>query len=258
MNLETLKFEKEGDVGILTISRPQALNALNQQVLDEFAQFLSTVSEQGIRALIITGAGKAFVAGADIKEMENHNEEEASEMSNKGQALFQRIEDLRIPVIAAVNGFALGGGLELALACDFIIASEKAKFGLPEVSLGLIPGYGGTQRLVRAIGKPLTRFITLTGDIYSAQQFLDWGLLVKVVSPEVLLEDCKKVASIMAQRGPVALTYAKRAINEGSEKPQFEAMKLECDLFAETFTTKDHTEGIKAFIEKRSPEFVGQ
>jgi enoyl-CoA hydratase len=211
-----------------------------------------------LRAAIITGDGeKSFVAGADIKEMEHLTPSQARELSISGQAIFQQIEDLPFPVICAMNGFALGGGLELALSCDFILASSKAKWGLPEVTLGLIPGYGGTQRLARQLGRALARRVALSGEIFSAQQGYEWGLIAHIVEPENLLNEAKKLATTLSQRAPMALAWVKEAINHGSDKTQAEGLKLEADLFARTFETKDHSEGIKAFMEKRAPNFQG-
>ena len=247
------------NIGILTLNRPQALNALNQQLLGELKDLLKDVTKDGLlRCLVITGEGKSFVAGADIKEMENHSPDQAQEMAKNGQALFDCIERLDVPVIAAVNGFALGGGLELALACDFIVASSKAKFGLPEVSLGLIPGYGGTQRLSRYVGKSIARLVALTGEIFSAQQMYEWGLVGKVCEPEDLLTEVQKIAQTIASRSPFALNLVKQAINQGYDREQSSGLALEAELFAQTFTSNDHNEGIKAFIEKRRPEFTGK
>ena len=261
MNLETLIFEKHGTIGVLKINRPQALNALNHQVVGELETFMKNLNSLNldghVRALVLTGEGKAFVAGADIKEMENYNEFEALEMAARGQAVFQLIEDSFCPVIAAVNGFALGGGLELAMSCDFIIASSQARLGLPEVSLGLIPGYGGTQRLSRYVGKAVARRMALTGDMYSAAQALDWGLVTEVVAPEELMNVSLKVARTLASRGPVALSLVKRSVNQGYNLDQQKGIALEAQLFAKTFSTKDCREGLKAFIEKRKPEFKG-
>ena len=258
MSMETLSFEQQGSIGILKINRPKALNALNNQMLTEMEEFFDSFPK-GIRCLVITGEGeKAFVAGADIKEMELNDCDKALKKAQRGQALFDRIETLKVPTIAAVNGFALGGGFELALACDFIVASEKAKFGLPEVTLGLIPGYGGTQRLARSIGKGKARMVTLTGDIYSAQEAYDWGIAVRLVAPDQLLPECVKLAEKIATRSPAALALAKRSINEGYDLIQWEGMKLEAEIFADTFKTKDHVEGITAFVEKRLPRFSGE
>lgn len=258
MRYETLKYERQDFVGILRIDRPQAMNALNRQVIEELDDFLSHL-EPDVRCLIVTGSGeKAFVAGADIKEMENYGPTEALGMSQKGQSVLKKLEDLPCAVIAAVNGYALGGGLELALACDFIIASETAKFGLPEVSLGLIPGYGGTQRLARCVGKAVARYIIFSGEMCSAKQAENWGLVVKVVPAAELMKVGLQVAQVVASRAPLAVGLAKKAINEGFEQELASALNLEAEAFAKTFSTKDKEEGVKAFIEKRRPQFTGQ
>lgn len=262
MKFETLslKSEAEGQVQVLSLNRPQALNALNQQLLSELDLALNTLEEdQALRVLIITGEGeKAFVAGADIREMQNHSSAQAEQMALKGQSLFNRIQNFRLPVIAAVNGFALGGGLELALACDFIVASENAKLGLPEVSLGLIPGYGGTQRLSRSVGKAWARRLTLTGEMIDATTAYTIGLVTEVVSRDRLSARSIELAQTIAARSPKALHLAKRAINEGAEMELGEGLRLESKLFGESFSTEDHNEGIAAFIEKRRPQFKGK
>jgi len=257
VDFQTLKYEENDGVGVLKIQRPEALNALNRLVVEELHSFFDQ-SPQGLRCLIITGEGKAFVAGADIKEFVELDSTRAEELSAQGQKLMGRIENYHVPVIAAVNGFALGGGFELALACDFIIASEKAKMGLPEVSLGLIPGYGGTQRLARNVGRSLARALTLTGEIFSAQELLTWGLIFKVVTPESLMAEAHTWASKISQRGPVALQLAKASINKGYDLELEDGLKLEARGFGECFKTNDQSEGVKAFIEKRSPQFKGQ
>jgi len=263
MSFQCLQFEEvvvdEGKIGVLRFSRPEALNALNQQTLMELEVFLEEMPRRTeLRACILTGAGdKAFVAGADIKEMEKINEEEGHAMAVRGQALFQAIEDLPIPVIAAVNGFALGGGLELALSCDFMIASSKAKWGLPEVTLGLIPGYGGTQRLTRNLGRTLARRVAMSGEIFSAEQGLAWGLFTQVVEPADLMPTAMTLGKTLTARAPLALRWAKQAINQGHNLELSEGMALEAKLFARTFATQDHNEGIQAFLSKRKPAFRG-
>lgn len=257
MKFETLEFRNEGQVGVLTLNRPQALNALNAQVLKDLRLFLQhVVEEQGLRALIVTGSGeKAFVAGADIKEMESLNPSDAKRFSEEGQSVFQQLEDLKIPSIAAVNGFALGGGLELAMACDFIVASRQAKMGLPEVTLGLIPGYGGTQRLARYCGKGIARLMALTGDIYSAEQAAAWGLVALVTEPNELMPTCMKLAGTIAKRSPFAVRLAKQAINQGVNVTQDAGLKIEAQFFSEAFQSEDKKEGVRAFVEKRAPVF---
>jgi enoyl-CoA hydratase len=264
MLYKTLQFETVQTAGgpltgVLKISRPEALNALNKDVmLDLRALFSELAEKRELRAMILTGAGeKAFVAGADIKEMEKLTPEEARELSLQGQATLQKLEDLPFPVIAALNGFALGGGLELALACDFILASSKCKWGLPEVTLGLIPGYGGTQRLARNVGRSLARRIALSGEMFSAQQGYEWGVFAQVLEPADLMPAAEKLAATLATRAPVALSLAKMAINQGDDRTLGDGLKQEADLFARTFATQDHVEGIKAFTEKRPADFKG-
>jgi len=248
-----------GQVGVLTLNRPSALNALNVEVIEDLQAWCEWANSQNdLRCVILTGAGeKAFVAGADIKEMQSYSHDQAERMSLTGQKVMQTLEDAKFVTIAAVNGFALGGGLELAMACDFILASNTAKFGLPEVSLGLIPGYGGTQRLSRFVGKTLARMITLTGDIFTAQQGLDWGLFARSYEPAELMPSALKMAKTIASRAPQAIGFAKQAINQGYDRSQIEGISFEAELFAKTFTTEDHSEGLRAFIEKRAPQFKG-
>lgn len=264
MDLKTIRYEIRETaaghkVGFIHISRPEALNALNKQVLNDLKLLLHELgSKREIRCAILTGDGpKAFVAGADIKEMESLSPAQAREMALNGQALMQKLEDLPFPVIAAMNGFALGGGLELALACDFILASSKAKWGLPEVTLGLIPGYGGTQRLSRVVGRATARRIAMSGEVFNAQQGYEWGLFTQVVEPEQLMPVAMSLAETFCDRAPMAVAWVKEAINHGSCKPLNEGLKLEADLFGRTFETKDRSEGIKAFIEKRKAMFHG-
>jgi enoyl-CoA hydratase len=264
MELKSIRFEinttsNGHKIGLIKINRPEALNALNKQVLADLKLLLQELgSKRELRAAVLTGEGeKAFVAGADIKEMETLSTAQARELALHGQGLLQKIEDLAFPVICALNGFALGGGLELALSCDFILASTKAKWGLPEVTLGLIPGYGGTQRLSRNIGRTLARRVALSGEIFSAQQGYDWGLFAQLVEPSELMPNAMKLAEILAQRAPLAVSWVKEAINMGYDRSLPEGLKLEADLFGRTFETKDHVEGIKAFIEKRPPDFQG-
>jgi enoyl-CoA hydratase len=235
------------------------MNALNAQVIRDLDEALSALDNMTeCRAVILTGSGgKAFVAGADIKEMENYGESEAREMAERGQRVFDRLENFSKPVIAAVNGFALGGGLELALSCDFMLASEKARLGLPEVSLGLIPGYGGTQRLSRVVGKAWARRLILTGEMIDAGQARDIGLVTETFAPEALMPAALHLAALIASRAPLALHWAKRAVNEGFEMEQVKGLELERRFFAETFKTEDHHEGIAAFVGKRRPEFTG-
>ena len=260
MNFETLSYQQSGHIGTLTINRPDALNALNEQVLGELAGFASAIiNSTDVRVLIITGSGqKAFVAGADIKAMQHMTQQQAEAFSTKAQTAFNAIEQLPFAVIAAVNGFALGGGCELALACDIIFASEKARFGLPEVTLGLLPCFGGTQRLPRAIGLYKAKEMIFSGEFYTAQACKELGFVNKVVAPEMLLEEVNKLAATIASRGPVAVAQAKQSLNIGYELHIADALKQEAALFGALFNTGDHHEGIGAFIEKRTPVFKGR
>ena len=259
---KTLKVENMAGVWTLMIHRPESLNALNVQLLNEMGEFLRTISEmkfEDAKALIVTGAGeKAFVAGADIKEMSSLNPQEALQFSRKGQSVFHELQLLRIPVIAAVNGFALGGGLELALACDFIYASENAKVGLPEVSLGLIPGFGGTVRLSRAIGVRKAREMIFSGDVLTAQEAFQMGLINRVVPQNELRQAVHKRLDSILSKGPVAVGVAKRSIQSTWDLQVDEALAFEAELFAELFQTDDTREGLSAFVEKRKPQFKGE
>ncbi len=263
MNFEAIQMKQEGEVLVVTISRPEAMNALNQTVLRSLAAVLDwvegSVAEAGIRAMILTGAGeKAFVAGADIKQFETMTPSEALELARQGQSLFTRLETLKIPVIAAVNGFALGGGLELALACDFIFASDNAKFGLPESTLGLMPGFGGTVRLPRRIGAGLARELTFTGGMVGAQDALAMGLVNKVVPQADLLNEATKVAKVIASRAPIAVAKIKASIHQGASLSEDKANELEAKLFGELFATEDKKIGVAAFIGKTKPAFTGK
>lgn len=257
MNFETLTYQVEGPIGILTINRPQALNALNDQVLNDLKEFTKQIKDaQEIRALIITGAGeKAFVAGADIKAMQGMTPEEAEKFARKAQDIFDSIEALPIAVIAAVNGFALGGGCEFAMTCNIILASEKAKFGLPEVTLGLLPSFGGTQRLPRAVGLYKANEMIFSGEFYTAQQAKEMGLVNRVYAPEELMTEAKKLANTIASRAPIAIAKAKKSIYKGMDLPIGKGLKKEAQLFGKLFSTSDSVEGINAFVEKRKADF---
>jgi enoyl-CoA hydratase len=255
-----LKSE-EGGVWVLTMNRPQALNALNLETigeLDQAIQFLMEKSPMEARALIITGSGeKAFVAGADIKEMVALSAEQAKTFAEKGQRVFRNLEMLRMPVIAAVNGFALGGGLELALSCDFIYASENAKFGLPEVSLGLMPGFGGCVRLARVVGLNKAREMTMTGDMISAAEAQQVGLVQKVLPATELMGQVMKTISTLSARGPLAVAAVKRVVLDGYDLAADGALALEAERFGKLFQLNDSREGMKAFVEKRKAQFQG-
>ncbi len=261
-NYQTIKLEGS-DQGIwtLTINRPEALNALNLLVLNEMGEALRQISEMGfddVKALIITGHGeKAFVAGADIKEMKVMNEDQALQFARRGQSIFHELSLLKIPVIAAVNGFALGGGCELALGCDFIMASENAKFGLPEVSLGLIPAFGGTVKLTRAVGIRRAREWTMTAEIITADTALKYGLVNEVVPLAELMPTVIKKLKLILSRSPLAVSQAKKSINEAFDLETEKALANEAELFSALFLSNDAREGTTAFIEKRKPAFSG-
>lgn len=262
-NTESLSLKLEGSTLVVTISRPESMNALNTSVLNSFRTLLNLLAnseaKSTVRAIVITGAGeKAFVAGADIKEFDGMSPADAAEFATKGQALFTALSELSVPVIAAVNGFALGGGLELALACDFIYASDNAKFGLPECTLGLMPGYGGTVRLPRRVGVALAREMTYTGAMLTAEEALRIGLANKVVPQAELMNAALETAKVIASRAPLAIARIKKSIHEGASLTEDAANGLEARLFGELFATEDKTEGVRAFIEKRKPAFTGR
>ncbi|WP_347358904.1 enoyl-CoA hydratase-related protein [Bdellovibrio sp.] len=262
-SFSTIKLEQKSNaVWLLTIHRPDSLNALNSTVLNEMGEALRQIGEMDYsdaRALIITGSGeKAFVAGADIKEINALDEEKALAFAERGQSIFHELTLLKIPVIAAVNGFALGGGCELALGCDFIYASENAKFGLPEVSLGLIPGFGGTVRMARAIGQRRARELTYTGGMITAAEAQTMGLVNKVVPQAELMNTVMKTVEAILVKAPIAVGSAKYSINQAWDMDVEEAQKNEARIFAELFSSEDVKEGTGAFIEKRKAEFKGR
>lgn len=252
-----LKVEKEGGIRLVTISRPEALNALNSEVLAELKDLFSSPPE-GPEVVIITGEGKAFVAGADIAEMRSMDSVEATEFSRKGQEVFSLIESYPWPVIAAINGYALGGGLELALACDIRVASERAKVGQPEVNLGVIPGFGGTQRLPRLIGPGRAFDLLYTGRMVGAEEALTMGILNAVYPPEELLEGARKIAGEILKKGPEAIRTIKWLVRRGLDVPLEEGLIMERLSFGRLFSTSDQKEGMSAFLEKRAPEFTGK
>lgn len=259
MPFENLTLEVDAGVAVLTVDRPKALNALNSKTLEELhAALTQIVADRSLRALIVTGAGeKAFVAGADIAEMAAYSPAQAEAFSALGHKAFSQLGMLPIPTIAAVNGFALGGGCELALACDLLYASEKAKFGLPEVGLGVIPGFGGTQRLTRVVGKMRAKELIFTGDIIDAKTAKELGLALDVVAPEKLIEHCKGVAQKISKKGPLAIAQAKRVVEAGADIELEAGNALEQQAFGSLFASEDQKEGMKAFGEKRAPAFKG-
>jgi enoyl-CoA hydratase len=257
---KTLIYEKKDDIGILTFNRPEKLNALSNELIEELARFLDdTENDRELRVLIFTGAGdKAFVAGADIQELVDRDALSGRQVSRTRQEVFSRIENLPIPVIAAVNGFALGGGLELALACSIRLCSERAQFGAPEVKLGIIPGDGGTQRLPRLVGLGRAMEMILTGDFIDAQEAYRIGLVNRVFSPDDLMKEAVELAKKIAKRPPLAVRYAKEAVNRSQEGDTSSGFALESYLHALTCTTEDKKEGVQAFLEKRKGTFKGK
>ena len=250
----------EGAVAVLTLNRPKALNALNQPLLQRLSERLREIAaDPHVRVVVLTGAGeKAFVAGADIAEMADYDAAKAQHFALIGQNILNHIATLGKPMIAAINGFALGGGCELALACDFLIASQKAKFGLPEVTLGVIPGFGGTQRLARLIGRHNALRWILTGDMHSADEALRLGLVTQVVEPEQLMQTTLEIAQRIATRGPLALTAAKHVVDLGWDLPLADGLRHEAHHFGQLFKSLDQKEGMAAFAQKRRAEFLGK
>lgn len=260
MSFNNIIVETEGFLGLVTINRPKVLNALNLETLKELEEAMTGLEvNPGVRVIILTGSGdKAFVAGADISFMQSLTPLQARDFSRAGHNVMSKIENLSKPVIAAVNGFALGGGCELAMACDIRVASEKAKFGQPEVNLGIMAGFGGTQRLTRLVNPGIAKEMLFTADMYDVQAALRMGLVGHVVPAEELLEFCKGMARRIAAKGPVAVRLTKEAVNQGLEMDVEKALALEADLFAISFTTADKAEGISAFLGKAKPSFKGE
>jgi enoyl-CoA hydratase len=259
MDFKHILFKIEEGITTLTFNRPKALNALNGELLDEMSQALdaAAVSEE-IRVLILTGSGdKSFVAGADITELARCNALQAKVFATKGHNAINKLQCLDIPVIAAVNGFALGGGSEIALACDFIFASENAKFGLPEITLGIIPGFGGTQRLPRLIGPSMAKEMIFTGKMISAAEALSLGMVNRVVSADALMTEVMTTAKAISQKGKVSLRAAKHVVNAGLNVDLKTGCRMEVDAFALCMASEDAKEGTTAFLEKRKAVFKG-
>ncbi len=260
MAYETIVLEEEKPIAILRINRPQALNALNSRVISELVQALDQMEKEVMpKVLILTGAGeKAFVAGTDIIEMESLSSFGAREFASLARKAIDKVASLNRPVIAAINGFALGGGCELAMACDIRIASEKARMGQPETGLGIIPGSGGTQRLPRLVGPSKAKRMVFTGEIIDAKTALEIGLVDKVVPPDQLMEEAKKMALAIASKPRIALALAKSAINRGLDLDLASGLSYEIECFGQCFATKDQKEGMKAFSEKRKPQYTDE
>jgi len=260
MAYDNLLFEVSEKVARISFNRPNVLNALNRKTMDELGDCLNTVrADDEIRVLILTGAGeKAFIAGADINELSQQTPVNGREFTLYGQEIIHRLETLGKPAIAAINGFALGGGCELALACTLRIASRNAKLGQPEVKLGLVPGYGGTQRLPRLCGKGVAHELILTGEMISAEEALRVGLVNRVVDSAELLATAEAIAKKIIANAPLAVKYAMEAVAHGMEMPQEEGLYLEATLFGLCCATQDMREGTRAFLEKRPPKFEGR
>lgn len=260
LSFENLLFEKQGNIAVVTVNRPKALNALNAVTLQELADMFDELAkDETVYAVVLTGAGeKAFVAGADISFMKDLTAVEAREFALLGQAAFNKIENLPQPVIAAVNGFALGGGCELAMSCDIRLASENAKFGQPEVNLGVPPGFAGTQRLPRLVGKGVAKELLYTADMIDAAEAHRIGLVNKVYAADELMAAAMKMAGKIAAKGQIAIRLTKSAVNQGLEMDLARGMAYEAEVFGLVFSTEDQKEGMTAFLEKRKAEFKGK
>jgi enoyl-CoA hydratase/carnithine racemase len=260
MNYENILFEKKNSIAYVTINRPTKLNALNTPTMDELrAAFHDIKNDAAIRVVILTGAGeKAFIAGADIGELAQNNGVAAKEYTHRGQSVLNLIENLGKPVIACLNGFALGGGCEIAMACTMRLASETAKLGQPEVKLGIIPGYGGTQRLPRLVGKGIAMQLLLTGEMITAQEAHRIGLVNEVTAPADLIPRAEAIAQKIIANAPLAVQYTMEAVNKGMETHLSEGLYIEAALFGVASVTEDKQEGTKAFLEKRPAKFQGR
>jgi enoyl-CoA hydratase len=260
MTYQNLLVEVAERIATITVNRPKSLNALNPATVGEMkAAFEEVSNRKDVGALLLTGAGdKAFIAGADLAEMKAFTPMQALDFALLGQTVLSFIEQMAQPVIAVVNGFALGGGCEVAMACDLILAADTAKFGQPEVTLGIIPGYGGTQRLPRLVGRNIAKELVLTGDMITAQRACEIGLVNRVYPAAELMEAAREMAARILSRGPLAVRTAKMAMNRGLDLDLGNACALEASLFSAGFSTADRAEGITAFLEKRKPRFTGE
>ena len=256
MSYEILKLETSNSIAVITMSRPQAMNALNSKFFAEMDEMLSELENRNdIKVMILTGEGKAFAAGADIAEMSDMNSEQGTQFSKIGQNVFNKMGNVGFPIIGAINGFALGGGCELAMSCDIRIASTYAKFGQPEVNLGLIPGYAGTQRLPRFIGLSNALYLLLTGDMINAEEAFRLGLVQKVVEPDQLMTEAMTLATKIASKGTVAVKKAKEVTRKGMLTDFNAACNIEAEEFGNLFGKSESGEGMKAFLEKRKPNW---
>lgn len=261
MNFENLIFEKRNAIAYVTVNRPKALNAFNAATMEELREVFTEIkNDAAVRVVILTGAGdKAFIAGADIGEIAKlDGEKNGREFARRGQSVFELVENLGKPVIACINGFALGGGCELALACTMRLASDNAKIGQPEVKLGVIPGFGGSQRLPRLVGKGIANQLLLTGEMISAQEAYRIGLVNEVTTPPNLIPRAEEISAKIVANAPLAVQYTLEAVNKGLEMPLPEGLELEAKLFGASCATEDKHEGTAAFLEKRKAEFKGR
>ncbi|MBW2060823.1 MAG: enoyl-CoA hydratase/isomerase family protein [Deltaproteobacteria bacterium] len=258
MSYQHMIFEVKDDIALVTFNRPETLNALNPELMQEFGDILDEIAaHESIAVVVLTGAGKAFVSGADIKAMSEFTPLQIRNYLARGHEILFKIESLLQPVIAAVNGFCLGGGNEIAMACDFVYASEKARFGQPEIKLGIIPGFGGTQRLPRLVGKGLAKELCLTGEFLRGQTALAVGLANKIFPPDKLMEETMKTARLIASHGRSSVRAVKQLVDRGTQIDLRAACALEVETFAAVFSSSDAKEGLTAFLEKRQPEFTG-
>jgi len=258
MSYKTIELNVSETIATLTFNRPKVLNAINPEMIEEFRAALGEVLEMPeVKVIVLTGAGKAFVAGADIGVLQGLDPLAAKRFAQIGQSTLFALEDMHVPVIACVNGFALGGGCEIAMACDFICASETASFGQPEINLGLIPGFGGTQRLARLVGKGRAKELCMTGRIITAQEAFSMGLVTRIFPADSLMDETLKIAKTIAQKGRVSLRAVKHVIDNGCDVDLKAACALEEDAFSLCFSSPDQQEGTAAFLEKRPAKFTG-
>ena len=256
MSYETLVTEVVDSVGIITLHRPKALNAINTQMVEELGVVLDAWKDGALKAVILTGEGKSFAAGADISQMSTFTATQAQQFALHGQRVLRKLEHFPAPTIAAVNGFALGGGCELAMCCDIILSGPKAKFGQPEVNLGVIPGFGGTQRLVRRVGRQAALELMMTGRVIRAEEAVSLGIALRI--EEDVLVGAKELASLIAQKGPVAVRLVKEVVDTTDRLDTDAGLAVEASAFGLCFATADQTEGMQAFLDKRPAEFTGQ
>jgi enoyl-CoA hydratase len=259
MKYKNLIVEIKDSTALITFNRPQVLNAMNTETVTELGQAVAALEKaEQVKAIVLTGAGRAFIAGADIAEMSGKTPEQARQYSELGHRVMSSLQELNKPVIAAVNGYALGGGVEVLLSCDITIASDQAKFGLPETILGVIPGWGATQRVARLIGTTRAKELIFTGQIIDARTAYEFGLINRIVPHDQLMQTVMDMAEKISAQGPCALARAKQVINQGIEKSLGDGCKLEIEAFYNLFATEDQKEGMQAFIEKRKPCFTGK